>query len=284
MASNTRTTAIALSAYSQIQPNSDLIPSMVRWLMAQRRSQGWGTTNETAFTILGLTDHLLATSYNEAAASTSYTVQVNGQTVASGTLGRGEPAVSLTISLADLQTGENEIVLTQSGSGRLYFVLNGRMFVPRGQIEAAGEVTVTRRYLDGETGQPLTTIEPGQLVQIRLTVKLPDSGSYIIIEDHLPGGLEALNEGLATTSHVGDAYNGPTYRWQQLGYNYKEVFGDRVSFFVTEMDPRPLTISYYARATQAGSFTAMPTEVYAMYDAALWGRSASNQIVIELPE
>ncbi|MBK8904871.1 MAG: Ig-like domain-containing protein [Anaerolineaceae bacterium] len=284
MASNTRTTAIALSAYSQIQPNSELIPGMVRWLMAQRRSQGWGTTNETSFAILGLTDHLLATSYSEAATGTSYTVQVNGQTVASGTLGRGEPAVSLSIPMDDLQTGENEIVLTQSGSGRLYFVLNRRMLVPRGEIEAAGAVTVTRRYLDGETGQPLTTIEPGQLVQIRLTVDLPDNGSYIIIEDHLPGGLEALNEGLNTISHIADAYNGATYRWQQLGYNYKEVFGDRVSFFITEMDGSARTISYYARATQAGSFTAMPTEVYAMYDAALWGRSTSSQIVIESPE
>ena len=284
MASDIRTTALALSAYSQIEPQNELVPGLVRWLMTQRRSQGWGTTNETSFAILGLTDHLLATSFNEAAANTSYTVQVNGQTVASGTLGRGEPAVSLTIPLEQLQTGENEVVLMQGGSGRLYFVLNGRMFVPRGEIEAAGEVTVTRRYLDGETGQPLETIEPGQLVQIRLTVDLPDQGSYIIIEDNLPGGLEALNEGLATTSHIADAYNGPTYRWQELGYNYKEIFGDRVSFFVTEMDPRPLTISYYARATQAGSFTAMPTEVYAMYDATVWGRSASNQIIIELSE
>ncbi len=284
MASNVRTTAIALSAYSQIQPRSELIPGMVRWLMAQRRSQGWGTTNETSFAILGLTDHLLTTSYSEAAANTSYTVQVNGQTVASGTLGRGEPAVSLTIPLEALQTGENEVVLTQSGSGQLYYVLNGRMFVPRGEIEAAGSVTVIRRYLDGETGEPLQTIEAGQLVQIRLTVDLPDQGSYIIIEDNLPGGLEALNEGLATTSHIADAYAEPAYHWQQLGYNYKEVFGDRVSFFVTEMDPRPLTITYYARATQTGSFTAMPTEVYAMYDAAVWGRSASDQIVIESPE
>ncbi len=284
MASHIRTTALALSAYSQIQPGSELIPGMVRWLMSQRRSQGWGTTNETSFAILGLTDHLLATSYSEAAASTSYTVQVNGRTVASGTLGRGEPAVSLTIQLDDLHTGDNEVVLTQSGSGRLYFVLNGRMFVPREAIEAAGAVVVTRRYLDGETGQPLETIEPGQLVQIRLTVDLPDEGSYIIIEDHLPGGLEALNEGLATTSHIADAYNGPVYRWEELGYNYKEVFGDRVSFFITEMEGAPRIISYYARATQAGSFTAMPTEVYAMYDTAVWGRSASNQIVIGTPE
>ena len=280
MASNVRTTALALSAYSQIQPSSDLIPGMVRWLMAQRRSQGWGTTNETSFAILGLTDHLLATSFNEAAANTGYAVLVNGQTVANGTLGRGEPAVSLTIPMEQLTVGENQIVLTQGGAGQLYFVANGRMFVPRGEIEAAGEVRVTRRYLDGETGQPLETIEPGQLVQIRLTVDLPENGSYIIIEDSLPGGLEALNEGLNTNSHVADAYNNAQYRWQHLGYNYKEVHGDRVSFFITEMDGRLRTITYYARATQAGNFTAMPTEVYAMYNLALWGRSASDQLTI----
>ena len=280
MASDVRTTAIGLSAYSQIQPRSELIPGMVRWLMTQRRSQGWGTTNETSFAILGLTDHLLATSYGEAATNSSYTVQVNGETVASGTLGRGEPAVSLTIPFEELAIGKNEIVLTQTGGQRLYFVMNSRQYVPRGEIEAAGNITVTRRYLDGETGKPLTTIEPGQLIQVRLTVDLPDQGSYIIIEDNLPGGLEALNEGLAITSHVGDAYNNAQYRWRQLGYNYKEVFADRVSFFITEMDPRPQTITYYARATQAGSFTAMPTEVYAMYNPALWGRSASNQLTI----
>ena len=127
----------------------------------------------------------------------------------------------------------------------------------------------------------METIQPGQLVEVRLTVDLPDDGSYIIIEDRLPGGLEALNEGLATTSHVADAYSSPTYYWRELGYNYKEIRGDRVSFFVTEMDGRLQTFTYFARATQAGSFTAMPAEVYAMYDTAVWGRSASNQIVIE---
>ncbi|MCP4416393.1 MAG: hypothetical protein GY805_07215 [Chloroflexi bacterium] len=286
MASDVRTTAMALSAYSQIQPQSDLIPGMARWLMAQRRSRGWGTTNETSFAILGLTDHLLATSYSEAAANTSYTVQVNGETVANGTLERGARAVSLTIPLEQLELGENELVLTKSGngSGRLYFVVNGRMLVPREEIEAAGSVIVTRRYLDGETGEPLETIEPGQLLQIRLTVDLPSSGSYMIIEDKLPGGLEALNEGLNTTGHIAESYSGNHHRWRDLGYNNKEVHGDRVSFFITEMSATPQTITYFARATQAGSFSAMPTEVYAMYDLTLWGRSASNQLIIEVPK
>jgi uncharacterized protein YfaS (alpha-2-macroglobulin family) len=97
--------------------------------------------------------------------------------------------------------------------------------------------------------------------------------------------LEALNEGLNTTSHVAAAYDyyyddSYYYHWQELGYNYKEIFGDRVSFFVTEMEPGRRVFSYYARATGNGRFTAMPAEVYAMYNLALWGRSASDQITI----
>ena len=56
-----RTTALVLSAFSRIRPGHPLKAGMVRWLMSQRRSSGWGTTNETSFAILGLTDHLLAT-------------------------------------------------------------------------------------------------------------------------------------------------------------------------------------------------------------------------------
>ncbi len=52
------------------------------------------------------------------------------------------------------------------------------------------------------SNQPITTIVPGELVKVRLTVDMPDNATYVIVEDQLPGGLEALNERLNTTSHV----------------------------------------------------------------------------------
>jgi hypothetical protein len=284
MASDIRTTALALSAFSRIRPGHELEAGMVRWLMDQRRSSGWGTTNETSFAILGLTDHLLATSFNETAAATTYSVRLNGRVVAEGTLGRGEPAVSLTIPRADLKAGSNTLSITQAGSGQLYYVLNSRMYLPEAEIEAAGNVAISRTYLDGETGQPLDTFVPGQLVQVQLKVNLPETGTYIIVEDKLPGGLEALNEGLNTTSHVATAYGSFEYQWQGLGYNNKEVHGDRVTFFITEMERGVKTFTYFARATHAGDFKAMPAEVYAMYNLALWGRSASSQLIIQATE
>jgi uncharacterized protein YfaS (alpha-2-macroglobulin family) len=100
------------------------------------------------------------------------------------------------------------------------------------------------------------------------------------VEDNLPGGLEALNEKLNTTSHMAAAEQEPRYYWQEFGYNNKEVHGDRVSFFITQMSKSEQVFTYLARATHAGQFVALPVEVYAMYDLTTWGRSASNGFVI----
>jgi uncharacterized protein YfaS (alpha-2-macroglobulin family) len=257
-----------------------LEPGIVRWLMGQRQQQGWGTTNETSYAILGLTDHLLATSFSEEATATGYAVFLNGEVIAEGSLGRGEPAVSLELSAEEMRTGSNELRITKSGDGRLYYVINNRVYLAQEEIAAAGDIQVFRQYRDAETNELLETVVPGQLIRVRLDVVMPDDGSYVIVEDSLPGGLEALNEGLNNTSHVAVANQEPQYYWQDYGYNYKEIWADHVSFFVTEMDRGRHTYIYYARATQAGHFVAMPAEVYAMYDLATWGRSASSRMVV----
>jgi uncharacterized protein YfaS (alpha-2-macroglobulin family) len=280
MASSTRSTALALSAFVHVDPGHPFEPDIVRWLMGQRRQQGWGSTNETSFAIIALTDHLLTT--QEATAQTEWSVELNGETIASGTLGPTEPAVSLDIPAAEAQAGLNRLRIRQSGSGRLYYVISSRVYLAQEQIQAAGEIKVTREYLDLQSGVPITTAVPGQLVTVRLVITLADTGSFIIVEDNLPGGLEALNERLNTTSHVAsvDSSEEPRYFWEDYGYNQKEVYGDRVTFFITEMESGRHTFTYVARATHVGEFLVLPAEVSAMYDLSKWGRSASDSMVI----
>jgi len=92
---------------------------------------------------------------------------------------------------------------------------------------------------------------------------------------------------LNTSSHAScadrDAYYNPCkphFYWQSFGYNYKEIRADQVSFFITEMAEGTYPFTYYVRATQAGAFTALPAEAWAMYAVTLWGRSASEQVSI----
>lgn len=280
MASTVRATALVLSAFVRINPNHRLEPGIVRFLMGERRMDGWGSTNETSFTILALTDHLLAK--ETATADTEYTVELNGSTIASGTLGRGEPAVTLAIPADPLRTGDNALRIRQSGGGQLYYVISSRVYVAQSEVEAKGEVKVAREYVDPETNKAITSVEAGQLVKVQVTVTMPGDAFYIVVEDKLPGGLEALNEGLNTTSHEASAldsygsYYETLYHWREWGYNNKEIRADRVSFFVTEFGEGMRTFTYYARATRAGQFVAMPVEVWAMYDLSVWGRSGSS--------
>jgi uncharacterized protein YfaS (alpha-2-macroglobulin family) len=97
--------------------------------------------------------------------------------------------------------------------------------------------------------------------------------------------LEALNEGLNATMDVSyDAWGYEGYRqfyWEEYGYNYKEIRGDRVVFFITYPGPGTHTFTYFARVTTPGTFAALPAQVHGMYDLALWGRSAGNEIEVK---
>jgi alpha-2-macroglobulin len=278
MASATRSTALALDALVRIAPGHALEPGIVRWLMSQRKQEGWGSTNETSFAILALTDHLLAT--EKASSETDYQVTLGGVEIASGKLGRGEPAVTLDVPASQIGRSLSLLTIRQGGEGRLYYTIGARTYLGTKEINAAGRIAVQRAYLDPRTEQAIRTVAAGQLVKVQLTVQLPDDGAYMLVEDHLPGGLEALNEGLNTTSHDSAAPltdgGQPIYYWQNLGYNNKEIRSDRVTFFITEMGAGEAAFTYFARATHTGQFAAMPVEVSAMYNARLWGRSASD--------
>ncbi len=84
----------------------------------------------------------------------------------------------------------------------------------------------------------------------------------------------------ATASHVAVDFMEPVLYGQEYGYNHKEIWGDRVSFFITELSPGLHTYSYLARATQEGHFLSLPAEAAAMYDTTTWGRSASSALRI----
>jgi hypothetical protein len=284
MASTIRTTAFVLSAILEVDGLSNpLVEPAAKYLISERTGYGWGTTNETSFTILALTDYL---SLQQAdGGSSDFTVQLNDSEFAASTLEPGKMFYSVPIPFEKLQTGDNTIKFSSTGADPIYYDIITRYSLSKKAVEPAGNITVTRQYLDPKTKKPLEQILAGQLVRVELTVTMPQAASYMLIEDHLPGGLEALNEGLNSTSRVSlyydEYYDDTQYRWQDYGYNNKEVHGDRVTFFVTEMGSGTKVLSYLARATTSGTFIALPAESYAMYDPLLWGRSSEAVVVVE---
>jgi len=284
MSSTIRTTAIVLLAYAKIDPQNPLILGMVEYLSSKRQGiYGWGTTNETSFTILALTEYLV--SQEDELGDTPYVININEKKLFEGVLEPGKSSIILDIPLAELSNGLNRLTITNLGARPLYYDLSTSYDLLQENVSAAGNIKVTRSYLDPATNQPIQSIQVGELVKVSITVQVPENTYFIAVEDFLPGGLEALNEGLNSTSQVsygmwGQENYHPFY-WEDYGYNYKEIRGDRVIFFITNFEKGKRTFTYFTRATTAGEFTVLSTQVYAMYDQSMWGRSESENFEIK---
>jgi uncharacterized protein YfaS (alpha-2-macroglobulin family) len=271
-----------LDALVRLDTNDPLVPGAVRWLMARRQAQGWGDTQKTSFAVMALTDYHRASQAQ--AVESAFAVYVNGELWQEGVLGTADEAASYTLPFGDLLPGENSVVLVlgeegRAPAGRLYYT--AEMFLSRAPgyegIQALRphprSIPVQREYRLKGSQEPTSEFQQGDLVEVRLTLDVPEESWYVVIDDPLPAGFEALNERLGTESHIAAADFPPEFHWEEYGYNRKEVRDERVTLFITHLEPGQTTFTYLARVISAGSFTALPAEVYPMYEAEAWSRS-----------
>jgi uncharacterized protein YfaS (alpha-2-macroglobulin family) len=190
-----------------------------------------------------------------------------------------------------LHPGENQIrvvlgVPGEESAGRLYYAVTmlanrrpGEGGIPALQAQERS-IAVEREYRLAGSKESATGFRRGDLVEVRLTLDVPEESWYVVVDDPLPAGFEAVNERLGTASHQAAAYEEPVYHWQYYGYNRKDVRDERVSLFIDQLPPGQHTFTYLMRATTAGTFVALPAQVYPMYEPEVWSRSESMSIQV----
>lgn len=283
MSSEVRSNAVVLKALLEIDPENDYVHDLANWLMSKRSHHGWGTTNETAFSLLALSDYILIEKLGEG--SETVALSINGESIGEVALDKNNPAAEFAILVGDIDSKEAVLVLSSDSSSLIYYLVDAEIITKILPDEGQG-VEISRSYYPISGDVPKTEFDEGVLVEVRIEVNIPEDSFYIIIEDPLPGGFVALNENLNITSHDSAFRNQSYYkssdffRWQEYGYNNKEVYPDKVVFFVTEVRKGTYEISYLARATVAGEFTAMPVVISAMYRPDFYGRSTANEVTI----
>ena len=119
---------------------------------------------------------------------------------------------------------------------------------------------------------------------------------YVVLDDPLPAGLEAVDARLATTarwanisgSAVDDRPYGPSYEDDVahgralLPSQYRrELRDDRVVFFIDHLAAGIYHYRYLARATTPGRFVVPPTRAEEMYNPEVFGRTAASQLEVE---
>ncbi len=296
MNTNTRTTAVVLEALLRTDPQNSLLPNVVRWLMTARKEGHWETTQETAWSIMALTDFMVTT--GELQAHYDYRVTVNGQALGQGTVTTQDvnQTRKLVIAIQDLLHHEtNRIVLERlapqtqdtgqgtpsagpGGKGQLYYSLYLRYYLPVEDVVALDRgIIVSRQYaLLDDPEQSIDSATVGDVIRVKLTIIAPNDLHYLVVEDPLPAGCEALDTSLKTTSA---AYQGPEltrqdgrppYWWY---FTQTELRDEKVALFATYLGKGTYEYSYLIRASVPGRFLTMPSHAYEMYFPEVFGRS-----------
>lgn len=304
MNTDTRSTAIILDALARLDPENDLAPNVVRWLMVARQDGIWETTQETAWALIGLTDWMIAT--GELGGNYDYSMALNGEERASGTVNQEnvDQSIKLRVAVADLlrEQGNYLQIGRGPGEGRLYYTAHLRVYLPVEEIEPANRgIMVYRQYTDAactpdENGDcpELYEIRAGETVRVKLTIVAPNDLYYVIVEDPLPAGGEAIDTGLATTSlleqdpRLQRQANSPLWRdfyyWWWRWYSRTEMRDEKVVLFADYLPQGTYEYTYTFRATLPGEYRVIPTVASEMYFPEVFGRSDGRLLTITRTE
>jgi hypothetical protein len=296
LASNRRADGVLLEALIVNQPDTDLIPKLVSGLLAHRKRGQWGNTQENVFILLALDNYFHQ--YEEQTPEFVARVWLGGDYVAGFSFsGRSTDyqAVQVPMSyLAELE-GEPNLVLSKEGPGRLYYRL-GMTYAPKDlTLEPMDRgFTVLRTYepvddpedvKQGEDG--VWHVRAGARVRIKLTMVAPSRRYHVALTDPLPAGFEAMNPALAVTGSIPQSpeeIDTPRMRywwWHWTWYEHQNLRDQRAEAFASLLWEGVHEYTYVARATTPGTFVAPPPRAEEMYSPEVFGRGATEWVVIE---
>ena len=284
-----RTTAIVLSTFIALDPKSDLSPGAVRWLMSNRSAGRWRTTQETAWTLMALTDWLETS--GELNADYFYALGINGERLTEThanqeNLRQSEQKI---IDLDDLLPDEpNRLVFARDdGPGILYYSAYLQAALPVEDLEPVdrGFVLTRQYYLLDYPDEPVTQAQWGDLLLARLTVIAPHDLHYIVINDPLPAGLEAVDQSLDTSVQQIEP---DTYSWEDVWrrgwgwwfFRHVEMRDEKIVLSVDSLPAGTYIYTYLVRAGTPGVFQVIPPSGQEFYFPDVYGRGAGSSFEV----
>lgn len=286
--------AIVLEGLLHVNPDHDLIPKLVRGLLAHRVKGRWNSTQENAFVLLALNRYF----QDYEGKTPNFVARFwldSGFIMDHGFQGRSTDTIETQIPMSYLaQTSDSRILTVQSeGKGRLYLRM-GLRYAPHDlDLEALDRgFTVERTYEAMEHPSDVTRDEDGVWhvvsgapVRVTLTLVAPARRHHVALVDPMPAGFESLNPSLAVSGPVIDqVQKAPSKRpWYRYWFDHQNLKDDRAEVFSALVWPGVYTYSYVARATTPGTFVVPPTKAEEMYAPETFGRGTTMRVIVADP-
>jgi hypothetical protein len=252
--SDIRDESLALDVLVDVDPENPQIATMVRHISDKLKQRDWYSTQELAFSFLGMGK----VARRDGASTATAEIKVDGRTV--GTM-NGAP---IKLSTAALKGGGGlpKVDIVTRGTGRIYYSWQVEGISAAGAYkEEDNYLKVRKRFFD-RYGRPLTgnTFHQNDLIIVQVTLEKSYSGNVdnVVITDMLPAGFEIENP---RTKDI------PGMDWikEQDAPTALDVRDDRINFFVNCRDYKQ--VYYYAvRAVSPGVYRMGPIGADAMYN------------------
>ncbi len=290
--SEVRTNALLLELMLQLQPDHPLAGRVAHWLVAQRRDDRWGNTQENAQALQALSGYFQ--SVEKAVPNLQATVQLAGKVIGHKSWNqRSLEVAELFVPQAQLPNTLANLDIERQGTGVLHY---GIRYAYAPKLAAAHAINAglqVRRVVFDLTGkQDPKTLARGEQVLVVVTVLADSSHAYVAVTDRPPAGLEAQNFELATSSpamakrfealrkSLGLAGHVDDEDWSD-GAAFREIAMGEVRFFVDQLTPGVHTFAYVARAANRGAFRGLGARAEAMYNPELFGTSEPVELTVQ---
>jgi uncharacterized protein YfaS (alpha-2-macroglobulin family) len=220
-----------------------------------------------------------------------YRIILNGKTLREReAVPEGARDVStLDVPIADLLVGRpNRLQLERGeGEGALYYSAYFSAMLPVPEVEPlARGFVVERRYTrpGDDSHTSITRARVGETLQARLTVVVTEPREYVIIEDPLPAGVEAINPNLATSEQIGTR---PTMTrlnddggWGWWWFSNIEFRDEKVILYATYLPAGTYEFVYSVQVGLPGVYNVIPATAHETYAPDVYGRSAGSSFTI----
>ncbi|MXW76177.1 MAG: hypothetical protein F4Z58_09080 [Acidimicrobiaceae bacterium] len=290
LASDRRTDGIVLDALITMAPESDLIGKVVAGLLSNQVKGRWNNVQENSFILLGLDSYF--DTFEAVDPDFVARVWLGDQYVAEHEFsGRTTDRGATLVPMADLiAAGDADLTVQNDGSGRLYYRLGLRYAPASLELDPLDRGFVVQRsyeavddpdnvWLDSDG---VWHVVAGAEVRVKLTMVNDSRRTNMVLVDPLPAGFEALNPALAVTGEIeAPRTDAADYWWRWTWYEHQNLRDDRTEAFSSYLWAGTHEYSYVARATTPGTFVAPPAKAEEIYAPEVFGRSASDTVIIE---
>lgn len=321
MMTNAKSTALFIQLLNRVNPQHPLMPRLLKWLLAIRDDGRWQTTQDTVTALIALTEFMEKSKEGES----NYIAKIllNEKVGLDYKVDSGNVLESreLTKTIDELSKGGegNKVVFSKEGTGRIYYDMILRYFLPIEEIAPRSEgIAIDRQYYRADDTKLTTAVKEakaGETLRGRLTIVVPDQRNFVAVENFLPAGFELVNfefanvdtsltdslkevsEGVISSGYISGGYRKTVssvaggrgcFRCGEDGYyygyspwNHKELRNDRLFLFADFLSPGVYEYDYFVQVGTAGKFHHKPAVAYEMYFPETFGRTRGEWITVE---